>query len=256
MEFKAGDRVRVLRLNGKKVNFFTTLKCTTLPAYYQTTDSSDSNYDGYNLRNPWNYYFGIDRYDYYTLATDEEDTEEPEVQHVDDQFSFARSKNYEIQEYIQGVSGASVIKNKKERLDNMPTIKTKKRMNKKEYAQFLIDNAEIIEITASYRDKEKYEQNIKLEPLNNKTIPISKDILEVEIEQEITEDTVIPQIIGILRSKYSNSKVSMMHNDKSVNEIIKGNKRSGLDYETLTLHVINDDDTLTLIWTKEKGLVE
>lgn len=84
MEFKAGDRVRVLRLNGKKVNFFTTLKCTTLPAYYQTTDSSDSNYDGYNLRNPWNYYFGIDRYDYYTLATDEEDTEEPVIQRTTD----------------------------------------------------------------------------------------------------------------------------------------------------------------------------
>lgn len=87
MEFKAGDRVRVLRLNGKKVNFFTTLKCTTLPAYYQTTDSSDSNYDGYNLRNPWNYYFGIDRYDYCTLATDEEDTEEPVIQRINDMYN-------------------------------------------------------------------------------------------------------------------------------------------------------------------------
>ncbi|RIN99043.1 DUF3310 domain-containing protein [Mammaliicoccus sciuri] len=92
MEFKAGDRVRVLRLNGKKVNFFTTLKCTTLPAYYQTTDSSDSNYDGYNLRNPWNYYFGIDRYDYYTLATDEEDTEEPVIEYINK--SIEEAKEY------------------------------------------------------------------------------------------------------------------------------------------------------------------
>lgn len=85
----------------------------------------------------------------------------------------------------------------------MPTIKTKKRMNKKEYAQFLIDNAEIIEITASYRGEEKYEQNIKLEPNNNKTIPISKDILEIEIEEEITEDTVFKHMIEVRGSDHT-----------------------------------------------------
>lgn len=76
-------------------------------------------------------------------------------------------------------------------------------MNKKEYAQFLIDNAEIIEITASYRGEEKYEQNIKLEPNNNKTIPISKDILEIEIEEEITEDTVFKHMIEVRGSDHT-----------------------------------------------------
>ncbi|WP_182683136.1 DUF3310 domain-containing protein [Mammaliicoccus sciuri] len=44
------------------------------------------------MRNPWNYYFGIDRYDYYTLATDEEDTEEPVIEYINK--SIEEAKEY------------------------------------------------------------------------------------------------------------------------------------------------------------------
>ncbi|MEX5937161.1 hypothetical protein [Mammaliicoccus sciuri] len=128
----------------------------------------------------------------------------------------------------------------------MPTIKTKKRMNKKEYAQFLIDNAEIIEITAGYRSEEKYDQNIKLEPLNNKTIPISKDILEVEIEEEITEDTVLPKILGIANDGCSG--YATLHERTAINEVVRKS--------SIAFYFLNEDLSLTLIWTKEKGLVE
>ncbi|UXV27463.1 hypothetical protein MUA96_04130 [Mammaliicoccus sciuri] len=125
----------------------------------------------------------------------------------------------------------------------MPTIKTKKRMNKKEYAQFLIDNADIIEITAGYRDLEKYVLNIKLEPLNNKTKAISKDILEVEIEEEITEDTVIPKMLVIYYKNAAHIQIN-----KNLNFLIKDNLKS--------VYIMNDDLTMTLIWTIEKGLVD
>ncbi|MFI3545139.1 hypothetical protein V5G65_03545 [Mammaliicoccus sciuri] len=125
----------------------------------------------------------------------------------------------------------------------MPIIKTKNRMNKKEYAQFLVDNAEIIEITAGYKDIEKYELNIKLEPLNNKTTAISKDIFEVEIEEPITEDTVIPKMLVIYYKNAAHIQIN-----KNLNFLIKDNLKS--------VYIMNDDLTMTLIWTKEKGLVE
>lgn len=141
----------------------------------------------------------------------------------------------------------------------MPTIKTKKEMNKKEYAQFLKDNAEIIEITAGYKDIEKYVLNIKLEPLNNKTTAISKDILEVEIEEEITEDTVIPKSLIIFKSNPlkiqddRGNQRAFVHNSESIQFILNKAKsqRENID----TIHIINDDNTHTLIWKNGK-LVE
>ena len=74
----------------------------------------------------------------------------------------------------------------------------------------------------------------------------------VEVEEEITEDTKIPQIIGVLQHIISNGKVVGMHYDKSVNEIIKGNYNNDSEYETSTLHILNDDGTHTLIWRDGK----
>ncbi|MCJ1783112.1 hypothetical protein [Mammaliicoccus sciuri] len=124
----------------------------------------------------------------------------------------------------------------------MPTIKTKKRMNKKEYAQFLIDNAEIIEITASYRGEEKYEQNIKLEPNNNKTIPISKDILEIEIEEPITVHTNLDTLVEVRENGTVHT-----HYDTSIRE---EERDSTVEFHTLI------DGKLVLIWDREEGLVE
>lgn len=80
-------------------------------------------------------------------------------------------------------------------------------------------------------------------------------LFTVEVEEEITEDTKIPQIIGVLQHIISKGKVAGMHYDKSVNEIIKGNYNNASEYETSTLHILNDDGTHTLIWRDGK-LVE
>lgn len=132
----------------------------------------------------------------------------------------------------------------------MPTIKTKKRMNKKEYAQFLIDNADIIEITAGYRDLEKYVLNIKLEPLNNKTKAISKDILEVEIEEEITEYTVIPKIAELNLCGYDQHEELFVNENKSIKQLLSEEETNNKAF-----YIMNDDLTMTLIWKNGK-LVE
>lgn len=102
MEFKVGDRVHVTRLDGEKVDFYATL--TDFDSYNETADivnCTDSSFEGVGVYLPNETDFGPDKIDYYTLATDEEDTEEPVIQRTNDMYNTARSKNYETQEYIQ-----------------------------------------------------------------------------------------------------------------------------------------------------------
>lgn len=85
MEFKAGDRVHVTRLDGEKVDFYATLSYfdSFLKTAYlvNCTDKSHEKEGVY-----WSICedFGPNKNDYYTLATDEEDTEEPVIQRIND----------------------------------------------------------------------------------------------------------------------------------------------------------------------------
>ena len=69
------------------------------------------------------------------------------------------------------------------------------------------------------------------------------DTFKVEVEEEITEDTVIDEMLTI----YKNG-VTHITNDKSLNYLDKTNLKSA--------YILNDDLTLDLIWTHEKGLVK
>ncbi len=102
MEFKAGDRVHVTRLNGDKVDFYATLKeKNPITTSFILTECTNKDYDKLPVWKAGMYEFG-DR-DYYTLATDEakglkwsdgssaegkpimcdeEDTEEPVIQRI------------------------------------------------------------------------------------------------------------------------------------------------------------------------------
>ncbi len=106
MEFKAGDRVHVTRLDDRKVDFHATL--SDFGAYNETADlvnCTDSSFEGAGVYLPNETDFGPDKIDYYTLAIDEnkglrwsdgssaegtpimydeEDTEEPVIQRTTD----------------------------------------------------------------------------------------------------------------------------------------------------------------------------
>ena len=73
MEFKAGDRVRVLRFNGEDVDFYGTLKyvdkCIAI-----LFDCTIKRNEGVAVFLPSDNSFGEDKEDYYILAEDEEDT--------------------------------------------------------------------------------------------------------------------------------------------------------------------------------------
>lgn len=85
MEFKAGDRVHVTRLDGGKVDFYATL--SGFDSYYETAElvnCTNRTFEGEDVYLPNDVDFGPGESDYYTLATDEEDSEEPVIQRVED----------------------------------------------------------------------------------------------------------------------------------------------------------------------------
>lgn len=102
MKFKAGDRVHVTRLDGEKVDFYTTLKEGDFDVFI-LSNCTDIRYENKPLWKPERYSFS--KKDIYTLATDEdkglrwsdgssaegtpimcdeEDTEEPVIQRIND----------------------------------------------------------------------------------------------------------------------------------------------------------------------------
>lgn len=84
--------------------------------------------------------------------------------------------------------------------------------------------------------------------------PVFEDeLFTVEVEETVTEDTVIPEMLEISLDKERGINLTDIHRNQSINDV-KSDSKFG--YETLALHVINDDCTHTLIWTSEKGLVE
>lgn len=85
MEFKSGDRVHVTKLNGGKVDFYATL--TNFGSYNEAAELVNCTIEGLEgsgVYLPTVEDFGPDKEDYYTLATDEEDTEEPVIQRIND----------------------------------------------------------------------------------------------------------------------------------------------------------------------------
>lgn len=85
MEFKAGDRVHVTRFESNDVDFYATL--SGFDSYYETAElvnCTNRTLEGEDVYLPHDEDFGPDKDDYYTLAIDEEDTEEPVIQRTTD----------------------------------------------------------------------------------------------------------------------------------------------------------------------------
>lgn len=84
MEFKGGDRVHVMMLGGKEVDFYGTLsEEPTNSLSFKLKNCSNSIYEGEPV---WDMLIK-NSCDYYTLATDEEDTEEPVIQRINDMYN-------------------------------------------------------------------------------------------------------------------------------------------------------------------------
>lgn len=84
MNFKVGDRVHVTKLKKEDVDFYATLKRASSSnghLLYRLKNCTNSIYENDVVWKESSNFHGVR--DYYTLATDEEDTEEPIVQRIE-----------------------------------------------------------------------------------------------------------------------------------------------------------------------------
>ena len=126
----------------------------------------------------------------------------------------------------------------------MPTIKTKKKMNLPELIDWAMDN----DVTgAMFSDNRVEAKRIRFEV--GILVSIHGDIhkgdtFTVEVEEEITEDTRLDELVVRYRNDdiyiFPQERIDDFKNDSSI----------------VAFYIPNDDLTMTLIWTKEKGLVE
>lgn len=86
----------------------------------------------------------------------------------------------------------------------------------------------------------------------------SNDYFTVEIEEELTEYTVIPKLMTTFKKTYLENgfgyQRARIDEDYTIKLMLD---KAGMHGEPVkTLHIVNDDGTHTLIWTHDKGLVE
>lgn len=84
MKFKEGDRVHVIKLNNSKVDFYATLKSGNDGNPFILSDCSDGRFECSSVFKPNTGEVGSNKWDYYVLEEDEEDTEAPVVQRTTD----------------------------------------------------------------------------------------------------------------------------------------------------------------------------
>ncbi|ALN76032.1 hypothetical protein GJU84_04785 [Staphylococcus chromogenes] len=134
----------------------------------------------------------------------------------------------------------------------MVKIKRKVEMTQKEFVQFLIENAAINEITQSTKNGKDFELCIKLKSDNNKINRINNNLVEVEVEEEIAEDTVIPMLIEV--TEYNDDTTVFLNENKSIKTVLD-DSLDDLLYDPKAFYMLNDDMTMTLLW-KDGGMVE
>ena len=84
------------------------------------------------------------------------------------------------------------------------------------------------------------------------------DTFTIEFEEELMEDTEIPKLMTTFKKTYLQNGFGYQRvridEDYTIKLMLD---KAGIHGEPVeTLHMVNDDGTHTLIWTKEKGLVK
>ena len=129
-------------------------------------------------------------------------------------------------------------------------IKTKKQLKLPQLIEWAMENG----IKNNYYVSENryivtFDENGFLE---NATLPLD-EIFTVIVEEEITEDTVIPKLVELYEDTLSSNKGS---NEILINENISIRRAKDEDEcPSRAFYIINDDLTFTLIWRDGK-LVE
>ena len=130
-------------------------------------------------------------------------------------------------------------------------IKTKKQMTLEEYAKYMIDKFGIANYERKLIDNNIFdapmelEQTFTLKPMrkdDNPVIEYGFKGVVIEVEETVTEDTVIPKMLVIGRFDGY--------------EEVYNQKLSSFNQHLLSAYLIHDDGHMELIYDEVKGLVE
>lgn len=142
-------------------------------------------------------------------------------------------------------------------------IKTKKQLNLPQLIEWAWNNPDLSNGTSflsngSESVKIEFRFNprgvLNLDVLNGGNI--SNDIrfnLEEYEEIEITEDTVIPKLVEIYNIIDKRERITIHENSNIYSNV---DSQDPSDFKSFAFYILNDDYTMTLIWTHDKGLVE
>ena len=138
----------------------------------------------------------------------------------------------------------------------MPTIKRKVEVNLPQLIEWGLKN-EITSKECTCNNKDGYKSVIFSTTgtvhLNSFQTYLADDKYKVEVEEEITGDTVLPESLVVF--EHNGNLYTERHNSKCISKLLCLDKKvKGSD--TKTIYILNEGGTLTLIWTKEEGLVE
>ena len=143
----------------------------------------------------------------------------------------------------------------------MVKIKRKVEMTHEEYAKYMIDKFGIASYERELIDNNifdapmEFDQTFTLKPMRKDNDPVIERSFRgvvIEVEEEITKDTVIPKMVEIYLDNERDIPYSQIHYNQTINRVISTQECGS---KTLTFNKIEDDGTHTLIWRDEK-LVE
>ena len=132
----------------------------------------------------------------------------------------------------------------------MPTIKRRVEMNLPQFIAWAVDN----HITGSfYANNRVNAKRIRFEfggIVSSHGELRSYDTFTVEVEEEITEDTVIPKLLTTFKKIYLKDDFGYqrVRIDEDFKIQLMLNKAEAHREKIETLHMVNDDGTHTLLW--------
>ena len=131
----------------------------------------------------------------------------------------------------------------------MVKIKQKKQLNLPQLIEWLWKSKKSV-----YKVTSNMNGVVKLEPYGLITFSSGdfypEETFTVEVEEEITEDTMVPKLMTTFKKTYLEGGIGYQRVRIDENYPIKLmlNKAEAHGEPVETLHVVNDDDTHTLIW--------
>lgn len=135
----------------------------------------------------------------------------------------------------------------------MVKIKRKVEMTPKEFLKHLLEQEETeVELDGYTFDYNEEHYSFDPEIKTNEFISYSlhSDTFTVEIEEEITEDTILPKCLEISFDRKSGRDIAVIYENCSVKQLTDRNPEHLLDIRTI--HLVNDDGTVKLIWKDDE----